>query len=624
MSMESPEAVNFLLVDDLDENLIALEALLQRDGVQLFKARSGEQALELMLVHDFALALLDVQMPGMDGFELAELMRGTERTRRIPIIFLTAVATDEKRRFRGYESGAVDYLFKPLDAQLLKNKADVFFELNRQRQELARQRDELGATAEQLARAMARLQAHGDNSPLAMVQFDAEFRLMAWSNGAERMFGWSGPEVLGKRISDLDWLHEEDLSAFEALSEEARSGKSARNVHVCRSYTKTGSVLECEWYNSALRDSSGKLITVSSLIQDISERKRAEKTQLLLIGELNHRVKNMLATVQAIATQTLRHHSDPTLFATKFAGRLQTLARAHSLLSNTTWQGAMLADLIQDQLHIGTVDESRLIAIGPELRLPPQLALHLALILHELVTNANKYGALSTAEGRIDLSWRIDDSFLRLNWAERGGPAVAAPSRHGFGTLLIEQSAKADGGAARASYRADGIDWEIAVKLPPPADYSSPRDIFPKERIAGAERATGTGRVPSSLAGLRVLIVEDEPLVALELTAMLQDSGAEVIGPAATAQQALQMIDASQLDATLLDGNLHGLPVDEIAAALTRRKIPFLFISGYGKESLPPSFRNAPMIAKPFAPHQLLEALTNLLRKQSEIIKLRR
>ena len=124
--MPLPDPVKFLLVDDLDTNLLALEALLSREGLELLKARSGAEALELLLVHDFSLALLDVQMNGMDGFELAQLMRGTERTRRVPIIFLTAVATDEKRRFRGYETGAVDYILKPVDPQVLRNKAEVF------------------------------------------------------------------------------------------------------------------------------------------------------------------------------------------------------------------------------------------------------------------------------------------------------------------------------------------------------------------------------------------------------------------------------------------------------------------------------------------------------------------
>ncbi|MGE0756962.1 MAG: response regulator [Pirellulaceae bacterium] len=146
------QPVFFLLVDDLEENLLALEALLRRDGLVLLQARSGRDALELLLRHDIALALVDVRMPDMDGFELAELMRGSERTRRVPIIFLTAGAPSLQRRFRGYEAGAVDFLQKPIEPDILRSKADVFFELYRQRQEVARQRDELKAVVSENAR----------------------------------------------------------------------------------------------------------------------------------------------------------------------------------------------------------------------------------------------------------------------------------------------------------------------------------------------------------------------------------------------------------------------------------------------------------------------------------------
>jgi two-component system, sensor histidine kinase and response regulator len=131
------DRVKFLLVDDTEENLIALEALLRRDRLELLKARSGAEALELLLVHEVALAMLDVQMPEMNGFELAELMRGAERTKHIPIIFLTAGARDPQRVFKGYEAGAVDFLFKPIDPHILKSKADVFFQLHEQKIELA-------------------------------------------------------------------------------------------------------------------------------------------------------------------------------------------------------------------------------------------------------------------------------------------------------------------------------------------------------------------------------------------------------------------------------------------------------------------------------------------------------
>lgn len=150
--MPPNQNVKFLLVDDLEPNLLALTGLLKRPGLELLCAHSGSEALELLLVHDVALAILDVQMPGIDGFELAELMRGTERTRRVPIIFLTAGAMDYQRRFRGYELGAVDFLFKPIEPHILRSKAEVFFEL-------ARQKEELRAVQQKLAQHAADLEA---------------------------------------------------------------------------------------------------------------------------------------------------------------------------------------------------------------------------------------------------------------------------------------------------------------------------------------------------------------------------------------------------------------------------------------------------------------------------------
>ncbi|MGH6978121.1 MAG: response regulator, partial [Brevundimonas sp.] len=146
--MTSPDKpIHLLLVDDLEENLLALEALLKRDGVVCLKARSGDEALELLLVHDVALALVDVQMPGMDGFQLAEFMRGNANARHVPIIFVTAGSADQQRRFRGYEAGAVDFIQKPVETDILKSKANVFIELYRQRQEILSHRDELKAYA---------------------------------------------------------------------------------------------------------------------------------------------------------------------------------------------------------------------------------------------------------------------------------------------------------------------------------------------------------------------------------------------------------------------------------------------------------------------------------------------
>jgi signal transduction histidine kinase len=169
-----------LLVDDLPENLLALEALLQRDGLLLLKAHSGEEALELLLEHEVALALLDVHMPGMDGFQLAEFMRGSVRTRHVPIIFVTAGSADDQRRFRGYEAGAVDFIRKPIEPDILKSKAEVFCNLHDQRRQIQTQRDELKAYAETLSAADRR-----KNEFLAVLGHELRNPIMALSAGLQ-------------------------------------------------------------------------------------------------------------------------------------------------------------------------------------------------------------------------------------------------------------------------------------------------------------------------------------------------------------------------------------------------------------------------------------------------------
>jgi PAS domain S-box-containing protein len=605
------DMVKILAVDDVPENLTALEALLRSDGLELLQARSGPEALELLLVHDVALALLDVNMPGMNGFELAEFMRGTERTRRVPIIFLTAAAGDERRRFRGYETGAVDYLLKPVDTQLLRNKVDIFVELARQRQEIAEQRDQLSA-------ALGRVQAHSDNSPLAVVEFDADFCIRTWSKGAERLFGWTAAEVEGVCLPSLKWVNEEDATTLSALLEEFVSGDRARHMQAQRVFCQNGEALHSEWYCSALRDAAGKLVSINVQILDVSERRRAEETQKLLIGELNHRVKNTLASVQAIATQTLRHAAEPSEFAPTFIGRIHALARAHSLLSSATWQGASLRDLVNGQLQLGTIDENRLTVEGPDVDLPPETALHLALVIHELATNANKYGALSRPEGRLSFTWQASADGLALVWAEQGGPAVEPPSRRGFGTALIQRSIQAEGGTAEAAYLPEGLQWHFTLPLPgvvrasaapAPAEPADPAFTLPK--VADPVGA---------LAGRRVLVIEDEPLVALELVSILEEAGAEIIGPAATAEAAIDTIRATRPDAALLDGNLQGSSVEAVAETLTSLELPFLFVSGYGREHLPEGFRHIAVIGKPFDRNQLVATVVATLEDARALV----
>jgi signal transduction histidine kinase len=188
--MTIPEKpIHLLLVDDLEENLLALEALLKREGVVCLKARSGDEALEHLLIHEVALALVDVQMPGMDGFQLAEFMRGNANARHVPIIFVTAGSADQQRRFRGYEAGAVDFIQKPVESDVLKSKANVFIELYRQRQEIQSHRDELKAYANALSAADKR-----KNDFIAMLGHELRNPVMAFRAGLQLLERQTDPQ----------------------------------------------------------------------------------------------------------------------------------------------------------------------------------------------------------------------------------------------------------------------------------------------------------------------------------------------------------------------------------------------------------------------------------------------
>jgi len=170
---DAPDLVNLLVVDDVAENLVAMEALLRRDGVRVLCARSGAQALELLLVHEVAVALLDVHMPEMDGFSLAELMRGAARSREVPIIFLTASPSDPMRSFQGYGAGAVDFLHKPIEPHVILGKINVFIELYQQRR-LLKQRNASLERALKLNETMMAVLTHDLRTPLSVVLLCAE------------------------------------------------------------------------------------------------------------------------------------------------------------------------------------------------------------------------------------------------------------------------------------------------------------------------------------------------------------------------------------------------------------------------------------------------------------------
>lgn len=364
-------------------------------------------------------------------------------------------------------------------------------------------------------------------------------------------------------------------------------------------------LLERTIAEEALRDRGQELDrTVAAL-------RETEELQKMLTGELSHRVKNMLATVQAIASQTLRHSDDPGTFVESFGGRIQSMSRVHSQLSTNDWKGTQLHDIVRDQMRLGPVDEAQIQASGPQVYLDAATVPNMAMILHELGTNSLKYGALSKTDGRVAIVWDVAGQSLEMSWTEHGGPKAEAPFRSGFGTKLITSSAIGAGGEARISVEDEGVRWDIS--LPLSAELSSDDAAAPAAQApALAQSRTGPG-LSHRLAGKRILVVEDEPLLAIDIAGQLEDAGAQVVGPAGNVVSALGLVEQYRFDGALLDANLAGHAVDDIAASLAAKGIPFVFVTGYGRESLPKAFAEAEMLAKPFGGSQLLDVAARLV-----------
>ena len=467
----------------------------------------------------------------------------------------------------------------------------------------------------------ARLATIVSASDDAIISTTLDGRVLTWNAGAERIFGYSAADMIGKQLNRIipPELHaqEDDLLTRVQRGERLEHFDTQRLAHDSRRIDISLSV-------APVRDRLGNVVGTSRVGRDITKRKETERLQQLLIAELSHRVKNTLATVQSIANQTVRLARTPSEFASSFGGRLQALARAHTLLTHTTWQGADLSALVRAQVLLGDSEDPRVELGGPSVSLDPQASLHLALVLHELATNARKYGALSVPEGRTTVEWMLranEGQTLLLEWKERRGPALSAPRSRGFGTTLIEDSLQAHGGQATIDYEADGVTCTISLPLP--------QNAHRRSGAYGAVSEMGVGDIAklppsqSSLHGKRILVVDDEPLIAMDIVSNLREAGCEVVGPAATLDRAMALVESDTFDAALLDGNLGGRSVDELAAAVTRRNIPFAFITGYGRDGLPKAFAQAAIISKPFNREQLLEALSQMLRRDGDVLPFR-
>jgi two-component sensor histidine kinase/PAS domain-containing protein len=408
------------------------------------------------------------------------------------------------------------------------------------------------------------------------------------------------------------YVHIEDRAEIQRDVDAQLRKRGRYEVEFRRNPDENGRVL---WNRAAgvmTLDENGEPTRLIGVIQDITDRKQQDEQRESLLAELDHRIKNLLAVVQSVAAQSARKSSSLDVFLKTFAGRLKSMSSAHDLLSAARWRGATLARIAAAEL--GGVAPTQTRWDGPELFLTPRAASALSLTLHELAVNAVKYGALSSENGKVEVVWRRSpDGGFALEWLETGGPATSPPEKRGFGATLIEDVVGRElGGKARMEYKRGGLSAliqaapEALADGPPP----EPEKAAAPERIVETLIAADENIRPGAIAGLKVLIVEDSLLLALELEAGLEDAGVVVVGCAAELSEALSMLDL-EFDVAVLDADLNGQSVAPVAEILRQHNRPFVFATGYADKAAPMGF-DAPIVRKPYNVHQIARAIAEV------------
>jgi PAS domain S-box-containing protein len=468
----SNERVNIVLVDDQPAKLLSYEVILSELGENLVKAASAREALELLLKREVAVVLIDVCMPELDGFQLAAMIREHPRFRQTAIIFISAIHLTDVDRLRGYAMGAVDYVPVPVIPEVLRAKVKVFVELYRKTRQLERLNHELELrvaerTAE-LEASNSRLMQSEQLRTMALAagnmgtwDWDVAAGTGTWDEGIFRIFGVD-PQNFPVTVENMAGLvHPDDWQLLRTTWNELQNDFQPFQVEF-RVRRPNGELRWCIGM-AAASVVAGRVARLSGVTVDITERKAAEERQALLAREVDHRARNALAVVQSIVRLT--RASSVEEHVTAVEGRIRALARAHTLLSQSRWQGADLASLVEEELApYRSSERDRVVAHGPDIVLEPSTAQTLALALHELATNAAKYGPLSKPSGRVELAWDVRPGTLVLDWTESGGPAIEPPRTKGYGTRVISASIERQlGGSARFEWRREGLRCMLAI-----------------------------------------------------------------------------------------------------------------------------------------------------------------
>jgi PAS domain S-box-containing protein len=306
--------------------------------------------------------------------------------------------------------------------------------------------------AEENAQRLAAIVTSSDD---AIISKDLNGIIKSWNRGAERLFGYNSEEVIGRPVTIL--IPPERLDEEPSILARLRRGERIDHYETVRR-RKDGSLVDISLTVSPIVSADGRIIGASKIARDITERKRVQEQQKVLLAEIMHRVKNTLATVQAIAGQTLLRA--PADERTAFTARLHALSKAHDLLTSDKWDRASLREVIN--AAVGPFQLERFTVEGPDTWLNASMSLQVTLALHELATNAVKYGALRNTTGRVRVTWeRLEAGRLKLSWRETDGPRVTTPKHKGFGSILIEHAFE----GARFEYAPQGLTCTFEISI---------------------------------------------------------------------------------------------------------------------------------------------------------------
>ncbi|MFN4142043.1 response regulator [Aestuariivirga sp.] len=627
MSKFTQSPVNVLLVDDQPAKLLSYEVILAELGENLIRANSGREALEVLLRNEVAVVLIDVCMPELDGFDLAKMLREHPRHEQTAIIFVSAIQMSDSDRVKGYASGAVDYVSVPVVPEILRAKVRIFVDLFRKTRELERLNSELESRVHERTAALAqsterlkeseeRLRLASEAAGFGTYDFHGDRGEVYWSENLCRLVGHEaeGPMPLDQA---LGYIHPEyrDIVHRHILDPSPDTGRRELEFKIQRPDGDVRWLLDRG--QTIVDPEDHRRWRVVGTILDITPRKLAEDYQRVLNQELDHRVKNILANVRSMVRLSSRGAQSLDQFVETIDSRLEAMAQAHELLRQSSWGAVLLSDLVTRTLGpFGGMRGDNLKVEGAAVHILPQFTQSLSLILHELATNASKYGAWTVPGGTVELSWQrlpTGSGDIRLSWIERGGPRLTAPTRKGFGLRFLELIVSGLGAGGRCQFLPGGLEYTLEGPMANDQffDMQEPAAEMPAARPSAAH-------TPARAKRLRVLIVEDEPIVAMQLQADLEDAGHAVVGPAQTLAQGLALADGD-IDLALIDFSLGKDTSSPIADRLLSRGIPFAFTTGYSDVTiLPEHLRNALRLKKPYREDEVLRVVSILGEKATE------